>query len=105
MIKITPRAAQEATRHLAGELPKRGLRIKVVSGGCSGYAYQLAIDEPRQDDIVFESENIKIIVDPQSAQLVDGATIDYKMGLAAQGFFIDNPNALRTCGCGKSFGL
>ncbi len=81
-----------------------GLRVGVNAGGCSGFTYKLDFEEaPQKGDIVLESHNVKVFVDPKSMQKLDGTKIDYVDGLQGAGFKIDNPNAHGGCGCGKSF--
>ena len=81
-----------------------GLRVAVRPGGCSGFAYEMFFDsDVATDDLTIEQGGVKVIVDPSSAQLLTGATLDYKDGLDQSGFAITNPNAQRTCGCGQSF--
>ena len=80
------------------------LRVAVRPGGCSGFSYEMYFDTDRAaDDITKDFSGVDVVVDPQSAQLLEGATLDYKDGLQDAGFSIDNPNAQRTCGCGQSF--
>jgi len=80
------------------------LRVAVRPGGCSGFSYEMFFDsELEKDDVTTEFGGIKVVVDPSSAQLLEGATLDYKDGLQGAGFAINNPNAQRTCGCGQSF--
>jgi iron-sulfur cluster assembly protein/iron-sulfur cluster insertion protein len=80
------------------------LRVAVRPGGCSGYSYEMFFDSEREDDdIVREFGGVKVVVDPTSAELLTGATLDYSDGLQGAGFHISNPNATRTCGCGSSF--
>ncbi len=80
------------------------LRVAVKPGGCSGYSYEMFFDAERaEDDIVREFGGVKVVVDPASAELLSGATLDYSDGLQGAGFHITNPNASRTCGCGSSF--
>lgn len=80
------------------------LRVAVRPGGCSGFSYEMFFDtEKAADDVTAESEGVKVVVDPASAQYLSGATLDYKDGLNGAGFSINNPNAERTCGCGNSF--
>ena len=80
-----------------------GLRVGVRGGGCSGFQYQLAFDERRDDDIVFEDHGLKLLVDPQSLSYVDGSQIDYVDSLTGAGFQVVNPNVVAACGCGSSF--
>ena len=80
------------------------LRVAVRPGGCSGYSYEMFFDsETADDDVESTSGGVRVVVDPASAALLTGATLDYKDGLQGAGFSIDTPNATRTCGCGQSF--
>jgi len=81
------------------------LRVAVRPGGCSGFSYEMFFDtDIAADDVTAEyGSGVKVVVDPSSAQLLTGATLDYKDGLQQAGFSINNPNAQRTCGCGQSF--
>lgn len=80
------------------------LRVAVRPGGCSGFSYEMFFDsELETDDLTLDYNGVKVVVDPSSAQLLTGATLDYKDGLQGAGFAINNPNAQRTCGCGQSF--
>jgi iron-sulfur cluster assembly accessory protein len=80
------------------------LRVAVRPGGCSGFSYEMFFDtEKDSDDLVDETAGVPVVVDPSSAQLLTGATLDFKDGLQGAGFAIDNPNAQKTCGCGQSF--
>jgi iron-sulfur cluster assembly accessory protein len=80
------------------------LRVAVRPGGCSGFSYEMFFDtDQASDDLVADYAGVKVVVDPSSAQLLAGATLDYSDGLQGAGFAIDNPNAQRTCGCGQSF--
>lgn len=80
-----------------------GLRVGVRGGGCSGFQYQLAFDNQRDGDVVFEFEGLKILVDAQSLPYVDGSSIDYVESLQGAGFQVNNPNVVAACGCGSSF--
>ena len=76
------------------------LRVAVKPGGCSGYSYDMFFDtEIASDDLVWTSGVVKVVVDPESAELIKGATLDYNDGLQGAGFHITNPNATKTCGC------
>ena len=81
----------------------KGLRIFVESGGCAGMQYGMALDHPKEGDEIVEREGVRVIVDAESGAFLRGATIDYSDGLAGSGFRINNPNAVRSCGCGTSF--
>jgi iron-sulfur cluster assembly protein len=80
-----------------------GLRVGVKGGGCSGFQYQLAFDEQRDGDVVFEDHGLRLLVDPQSLSYVDGSQIDYVDSLTGAGFQVVNPNVVAACGCGSSF--
>jgi len=81
-----------------------GLRVSVVGGGCSGFQYNLGIDDSaREDDTIIEQGGVKLFLDPISQQYVYGTVIDYVNGLHGAGFKFVNPKADRTCGCGSSF--
>ena len=105
MITLTDNAAQKVKELIDQEGDDTlALRVAVRPGGCSGFSYEMFFDsELAGDDITQEYGAIKVTVDPSSAQLLTGATLDYKDGLQEAGFHIDNPNAQRTCGCGQSF--
>ena len=95
--KVAELLAQEGNAQLA-------LRIAVRPGGCSGYSYEMFFDsEIAGDDLLTTVGDVRVVVDPASAQLLVGATLDYRDGLQGAGFSINNPNAQRTCGCGQSF--
>lgn len=106
MITLTDTAAGKVKDLLAQEDEDTlALRVAVRPGGCSGYSYEMFFDSDfATDDISAEfGEGVRVVVDPSSAQLLTGATLDYKDGLQQTGFSIDNPNAQSTCGCGQSF--
>ena len=95
--KVAELLAQEGTDELA-------LRVAVRPGGCSGFSYEMFFDsEIADDDVVREFGAVKVVVDPTSADLLTGSTLDYADGLTDAGFHVTNPNATRTCGCGSSF--
>jgi len=104
MVTLTDIAAQKVGEFLSGqEQAEAGLRVAVRGGGCSGFQYQLALDEQRDGDRVFEYEGIRIIVDEMSLRYVDGSTVDYTESLMGSGFQVNNPNVVAACGCGSSF--
>ena len=105
MITLTPTAATKVRELLDAEgHPELALRVAVRPGGCSGYSYEMFFDgDVASDDQLADYSGVKVIVDPSSAQLLTGATLDYKAGLQNAGFSIDNPNATKSCGCGQSF--
>lgn len=80
------------------------LRMAVRPGGCSGFSYEMYFDsQVDETDIVETFDDVKVLVDPQSAEMVRGSTLDYKEGLMGAGFAIENPNVTQSCGCGSSF--
>ena len=105
MITVTESAATKVKSLIEAEGDENlALRVAVRPGGCSGFSYEMFFDSDiAADDITTEKDGVKVVVDPSSAQLLTGATLDYKDGLQQAGFSIDNPNAQRTCGCGSSF--
>ena len=95
--KVAELLAQEGNAELA-------LRVAVRPGGCSGFSYEMFFDSDiAGDDVTSTFGSVKVVVDPTSASLLQGATLDFKDGLQGAGFSINNPNATRTCGCGNSF--
>ncbi len=105
MIALTDNATTKVAELITAEGDEGlALRVAVRPGGCSGFSYEMFFDSDRaSDDIIKEYSGVKVVVDPSSAQLLTGATLDYKDGLMETGFSIDNPNAQSTCGCGQSF--
>ncbi len=105
MITVTDSAAFKVKELLDQENDESlALRVAVRPGGCSGFSYEMFFDsELTSDDQTIDYGGVRVVVDPTSAQLLKGATLDYKDGLQQAGFSIDNPNAQRTCGCGQSF--
>ena len=105
MITLTPTAATKVKTLLEAEgEPGLALRVAVRPGGCSGFSYEMFFDsDVAAEDETADYDGVKVVVDPSSANLLTGATLDYKDGLQQAGFAIDNPNAQRTCGCGQSF--
>lgn len=105
MITITDKAAKAAYLFIKGsDKPTGGLRLAITGGGCSGYSYEMSIEEhAAADDTVVDGGKVKIFLDPASAPLLDGVIIDFKETLESTGFVFTNPNATASCGCGKSF--
>jgi iron-sulfur cluster assembly accessory protein len=104
MITLTDSAVRQLQSLVQGqEDSAKGLRIFVENGGCAGMQYGMTLDRPRDDDQVFEREGVKVVIDAQSAPFLAGSTVDYADDLAGAGFRIQNPNAVRSCGCGTSF--
>ncbi len=105
LVNITQKAAEKARALLeARELPEGALRVFVAGGGCSGYPDGMALARSaEEDDIVLDQLGVRILVDPESAQYLAGAEIDYVDDVMKSGFSIFNPNAVKSCACGSSF--
>ena len=106
-ITLTEKAATEIKR-IMDEQSSDGatlLRIGVTGGGCSGFSYSLGFDKACDEaaDASSEQHGVKVVVDKKSALYLDGTTVDFYEGLDRRGFTFDNPNAVRSCGCGNSF--
>lgn len=106
-INVTEKAVGEIQRVITEQQMGEGmcLRIGVAGGGCSGFQYALGFDEKVDEvnDIVSEQHGIKVLVDKKSDLFLDGTTIDFYEGLEKRGFTFENPNAVKSCGCGSSF--
>ncbi len=105
MITLTETAATKVKDLIESEGDASlALRVAVRPGGCSGFSYEMFFDsDVTSEDRLSEENGVRVVVDEASAELLQGATLDYKDGLQGAGFAIDNPNAQRSCGCGKSF--
>ncbi len=103
------RVTENAARRLSSLLEKRGrpqgaLRLAVIGGGCSGLQYKMDLVEgPAPRDILVQSYNVRIVVDPKSALFVSGSVLDFSDDLQKGGFKVTNPNAVAHCSCGESF--
>jgi iron-sulfur cluster assembly protein len=108
-LTLTERAAGEVKRILAEQkLPDTtALRVTVAGGGCSGFEYRLTFDPSlaQTDDVVSECHGVRVAVDQKSLKFVANTEIDIQEGLNKRGFVFNNPLAVRTCGCGNSFGV
>jgi iron-sulfur cluster assembly protein/iron-sulfur cluster insertion protein len=105
-VTLTDAAVAKVGELLASEVggDTLALRVAVRPGGCSGYSYDMFFDsEVAEDDIVRAFGDVRLVVDPESADLIKGAILDYRDGLQGAGFHITNPSASKTCGCGSSF--
>jgi iron-sulfur cluster assembly protein len=109
MIKVSELAKKKVIELMTDEgfnVSSDFVRVGVKSGGCSGLSYDLKFDnEQKEDDKIFEDNDVKIIVDKKSFLYLIGTTLEYSGGLNGAGFVFNNPNANRTCGCGESFSL
>jgi iron-sulfur cluster assembly protein len=106
-IVLTEEAAKEVTRIIEDQKLEEGtvLRVGVTGGGCSGFSYALGFDKNFDDkvDSKFQHHGIEVVVDKKSALYLDGTTVDFYSGIDKRGFTFDNPNAVKSCGCGSSF--
>ena len=109
----TPETAVQLSDKAAGKIKEligsnddaseQALRVAVRGGGCSGFQYALALDQPKSDDHVFKHQGVSVVVDKVSMQFVFGSEVDYVDGLQGAGFAVNNPNVEAACGCGSSF--
>jgi iron-sulfur cluster assembly protein len=106
-VMLTEKAASEVKRIIADQKiePEMVLRVGVTGGGCSGFSYALGFDKSYDEktDAKYDYFGVPVVVDKKSALYLDGTTIDFYEGLEARGFKFDNPNAVKSCGCGSSF--
>jgi iron-sulfur cluster assembly protein len=103
-ISLTETAAQRVKSFLENRGKGIGLRIGIKTTGCSGMAYVLEfVDELNEEDEVFESQGVKVIIDPKSLVYLDGTEVDFAREGLNEGFKFTNPNAKDECGCGESF--
>jgi iron-sulfur cluster insertion protein len=106
-IEFSDAAAGKVKRLIAEEEnPNLKLRVYVTGGGCSGFQYGFTFDEKVNDgDMTIENQTVTLVVDPMSLQYLVGGIVDYTEGLEGSRFFVNNPNASTTCGCGASFSI
>jgi iron-sulfur cluster assembly accessory protein len=105
MINVTDNAVRQLQSLLSQrpENSRKGLRVEVAKGGCSGLHYEMTIGEREEGDSMVERDGVQFFIDDESVSFLRGATLDFTDGLTGTGFRIVNPNASRTCGCGTSF--
>jgi iron-sulfur cluster assembly protein len=102
-INLTP-AATERVRNYISREGAVGLRLGVRKTGCSGWAYTVELaDQIDAEDVVFEQNDVKVVVRPDSLAFLDGSTIDFVAEGLGSSFRFDNPNVTEQCGCGESF--
>lgn len=106
-IVLTENAAKEVKRIIEDQKLEDGtvLRVGVSGGGCSGFSYALGFDKHFDEkvDAKYEYHGVPVVVDKKSALYLDGTTVDFYDGIEKRGFTFDNPNAVKSCGCGSSF--
>jgi iron-sulfur cluster assembly protein len=105
MIKMTPNALSAVEKFIKGsDVPVAGLRIAISGGGCSGFQYGMSLEQAKnEDDTVLDYGAVTLLVDPLSAPLLEGVTVDFVDSLNGSGFKFENPNASSSCACGSSF--
>jgi iron-sulfur cluster assembly accessory protein len=105
-IQLTSTAV-DAMRDASSEESALGVRLAVVGGGCSGYSYNMdfinILEDIDDDDIAADQDGLLVVVDPHTAGMLSGTTVDYVITAMSRGFTFLNPNAKTTCGCGSSF--
>ena len=101
---VTPRAF-ERLAEIGAAAQGKALRVAVEGGGCSGFQYEIDLDEPKEDDLILEGSGEKVLIDPVSLPFLTSATINFSEELIGARFVIDNPNASSSCGCGTSFSI
>ena len=107
-LTLPPKVTERAFARLAeinADGPARPLRVAVAGGGCSGFQYDIRLDDAAQDDLVLQGGGQSVVVDPVSLPFLAGATIVFADELIGARFTIDNPNASSSCGCGTSFSI
>ena len=103
---LTPAAAQRVAAIAAKQAKPAILRLSVEGGGCSGFQYRFGLsDAAEADDLISETDGVKLVVDPISHDLVAGSTVDFVESLGGAAFKVENPQAAAGCGCGSSFGI
>jgi len=110
MIYVSDKAREKLSQlfreNAAGDSKDYFVRVSVVGGGCSGLSYKLDFDHVQKPmDQVFEDNGIKVVTDLKSFLYLVNTTLEFSDGLNGKGFYFNNPNATRTCGCGESFAV
>jgi len=108
MLTLPPIVTTRAFERLAeigAAAQGKALRVAVEGGGCSGFQYEIDLDEPKEDDLILEGAGEKVLIDSVSLPFLASATIDFSEELIGARFVINNPNATSSCGCGTSFSI
>lgn len=106
LVKLTPPAGDKVKTLIAREQQGEFLRIAITGGGCNGLSYKMKFTpEPRRGDILVQTGNVNVVVDPKTALYLKGTVLDYSSALVAGGFKFSNPNAKASCSCGESFSV
>lgn len=103
--KVSPRAFARLAEINEGADPPKALRVAVEGGGCSGFQYEIKLDDPADEDLVLEGQGQMVVVDAVSLPFLSNAVIDFSEELIGARFVIENPNATSSCGCGTSFSM
>jgi iron-sulfur cluster assembly accessory protein len=103
--KVTDRAFARLAEIAAATGDGRALRVAVEGGGCSGFQYDIKLDDPLPDDLVLEKDGVRVLVDAVSLPFLENAVIDFSEELIGARFVVQNPNATSSCGCGTSFSM
>ena len=105
-VDLTPAAAARVAAIAVRQSKPAILRLSVEGGGCSGFQYKFGLaDAPEGDDLITERDGVRLLIDPVSLDLLDGAAVDYVENLGGAAFKVTNPNAASGCGCGSSFSV
>lgn len=103
--KVTDRAFARLAEINEGSAATKALRVAVEGGGCSGFQYDIRLDDPAPDDLVLEGAGQKVLIDSVSLPFLANAVIDFSEELIGARFVVENPNATSSCGCGTSFSI
>jgi iron-sulfur cluster insertion protein len=103
--RVTDRAFARLAEIALATGDGRPLRVAVQGGGCSGFQYEIKLDEPGNDDLVLEKDGKAVLIDSVSLPFLSNAVIDYTDELIGARFVVQNPNASSSCGCGTSFSI
>ena len=103
--RVTPRAFERLAEINASSDTPRALRVAVEGGGCSGFQYNIDLDDPADGDLILEGDGQKVVVDEVSLPFLSNAVIDFSEELIGARFVIENPTVTSSCGCGTSFSI
>lgn len=103
--KVTARAFERLAEINAAAGEAKALRVAVEGGGCSGFQYDIKLDDPAAEDLVLEGQGQKVVIDTVSLPFLADAVIDFTEELIGARFTVENPNATASCGCGTSFSM
>jgi iron-sulfur cluster assembly protein len=106
VITVTDGAARKIRQLAEKQATDPILRVRVVAGGCSGFSYELSFDAPSEvDHVVSAADGVRVLVDPKSAPIVEGSTLEFNDALLGGGLKMVNPRAVHECACGESFSV